>query len=210
MTETKARETIATRGRKLQEAGLTPGSSGNISVRLDDGVLITPTNSRLGELDPADIAKIGLDGRHISGKLPSKETFLHLKMLSQRPSDTSVVHLHSTHSVAVSCMADIDPVNVLPPLTAYYVMRVGTLPLVPYFSPGDLGLADAVEKFAAENHAVLLSNHGPVASGVDLNAAVAAIEEIEETAKLHLMLQGHRVRLLNDQQLAELNIRFKS
>ena len=210
MRENTARDAIARRGQMLRDAGLTPGSSGNISVRIEDGILITPTNSRLGELDPADIAKVGFDGKHLSGKPPSKEAFLHLKMLGTRSSDTAVVHLHSTHSVAVSCMEDVDPKNVLSPITAYYVMRVGTLPLIPYFAPGDERLADAVETFAAEHHAVLLSNHGPVASGADLNSAVSAIEEIEETAKLHLLLQNQNVRLLTDAQLKELNQRFKS
>ena len=210
MRENTARDAIARRGQMLRDAGLTPGSSGNISVRIEDGILITPTNSRLGELDPADIAKVGFDGKHLAGKPPSKEAFLHLKMLDARSSDTAVVHLHSTHSVAVSCMENVDPKNVLSPITAYYVMRVGTLPLIPYFAPGDDRLADAVETFAAKHHAVLLSNHGPVASGADLNSAVSAIEEIEETAKLHLLLQNQNVRLLTDAQLEELNQRFKS
>lgn len=210
MNETAARDAIAQRGRRLRKAGLTPGTSGNISIRIDDGILITPTNSRLGELDPADIAKLGFDGQHISGKPASKEASLHLKMLGQRRADTAVVHLHSTHSVAVSCLSDVNPQNALPTLTAYYVMRVGTLPLLPYFAPGDTRLADAVEEYAAKHHAVLLSNHGPVASGGDLDAAISAIEEIEETAKLHLLLTGQNVRLLNDEQLADLNARFKS
>ncbi len=210
MSENTARDAIAKQGQMLRDAGLTPGSSGNISVRLEDGILITPTNSRLGELDPANIAKVGFDGRHLSGSPPSKEAFLHLKMLGTRLSDTAVVHLHSTHSVAVSCLSDVDPKNVLPPLTAYYVIRVGALPLVPYFAPGDKGLADAVEKFSAEHRAVLLSNHGPVASGVDLDSAINTIEEIEETAKLHLLLRNQKVRLLSDAEMEDLNQRFNS
>lgn len=210
MPENLAREAIARHGKMLRNAGLTPGTSGNISVRLKDGILITPTNSRLGELDPTDIAKVDFNGQHLSGLRPSKEAFLHLKMLAKRRFDTAVVHLHSTHSVAVSCLDDVDPKNVLPPITAYYVMRVGTLPLIPYFAPGDKGLADAVESFAAEHHAVLLSNHGPVASGSDLNAAIGAIEEIEETAKLHLLLQNQKVRLLSDAQMEDLNQKFRS
>jgi ribulose-5-phosphate 4-epimerase/fuculose-1-phosphate aldolase len=119
-----------------------------------------------------------------------------------------VIHLHSTHSVAVSCLADVDPKDVLPPITAYYVMRVGRLPLVPYFPPGDLGLAEAVRPLASRHHAVLLANHGPVVAGDTLSAASGAIEELEETAKLFLMLKGHKTRFLTAEQVAELGRRF--
>ena len=125
-------------------------------------------------------------------------------MYEERGSAAAVVHLHSTHSVAVSCLADVDPANVLPPITAYYVMRVGTLPLIPYFKPGDLRLADAVRTLAGSHHAVLLANHGPVVAGTSLSAASAAIEELEETARLHLLLHGHRTRFLTEEQVREL------
>lgn len=208
--ETKARDMIAERGRALAAAGLAHGSSGNISMRIEGGLLVTPTNTRLGFLDPADISKVDYDGRHLAGSKPSKEAFLHLKMLAQRPADAAVVHLHSTHAVAVSCLEDIDPQNALPPMTAYYVMRVGSLPVIPYFAPGDEKLADAVADFAAAHRAVLLSNHGPVASGKSLDAASASIEEIEETARLYLMLEGRRVKLLSQAQMDELRERYPS
>jgi ribulose-5-phosphate 4-epimerase/fuculose-1-phosphate aldolase len=104
----------------------------------------------------------------------------------------------------VSALADIDTANVLPPITAYYVMRVGRLPLVAYYPPGDLGLADAVQRLAGKHHAVLLANHGPVVAGSTLDAAANAIEELEETAKLFLLLRGSNVRLLTDEQVAAL------
>ena len=116
----------------------------------------------------------------------------------------AVIHLHSTHSVAVSVLADIDPDDVLPPITAYYVMRVGSLPLVPYFAPGDMQLADAVRRFAGKHHALLLANHGPVVAGSSLTAAADATEELEETAKLFLLLQGKRIRTLDAAQVAAL------
>ena len=209
LTENAARDAIVKRGQILRNVGLTPGSSGNISIRLEDSIMITPTNSRLGELEPNDISKLGFDGRLLSGRPASKEAYLHLKMLNQRPSDTAVVHLHSPHSVALSCMGELDVKNVLPPLTAYYVMRVGALPLIPYFPPGDPELADVVAKLATRHHALLLSNHGPVVSGSDLNAASCAIEEIEETAKLHMLLENYKTRPLNAKQVAEINERFK-
>jgi 3-dehydro-4-phosphotetronate decarboxylase len=165
---------------------------------------MTPTNASLGRLDPARLSKLGHDGRLVSGDAPTKESFLHRVMYEERPVTGAVVHLHSTHSVAISCLAEIDPEDVLPPITAYYVMRVGRLPLVPYFRPGDLALAEAVRGFAGQHHAVLLANHGPIVAGTDLDAAVNAIEELEETAKLYLLLRGAETRYLTRSQVMEL------
>jgi len=195
--EARLREEIVLQGRSMFERRLTFGSSGNISVRLDDGWLMTPTNVALGRLDPAGIAKIGDDGRLISGDPPTKEKFLHIAMYQERAKTRAVVHLHSTYSVAVSCLADIDHEDVLPPITAYYVMRVGRLPLVPYHAPGDESLAEAVRGFATRHTAVLLANHGPVVAGSSLEAAVNATEELEETARLYLMLHGRKTRYLD-------------
>ena len=196
MNETSLRERIAEYGRSIFDRGLTGGSTGNISVRVEDGFLMTPTGSSLGSLDPAVISKLDSSGRHVAGDPPTKEAFLHIAMYRERPAAGAVVHLHSTHSVAVGCLADVDPEDVLPPLTAYYVMRIGRLPLVPFFPPGDPALADAVAGYAGRHHAVLLANHGPVVAGSSLSAAVDAVEELEETARLHLLLQGHRTRPL--------------
>lgn len=210
MNETKLREDICRYARSMFERGLTFGASGNISVRLEDGWLMTPTGSTLGDLDPARLSKLDNDGVHVSGDKPTKESFLHVAMYEERPATGAVVHLHSTHSVAVSCLADVDPKNVLPPITAYYVMRVGTLPLVPYFPPGDMDLARAVREMASDHHAVLLANHGPVVAGTSLMDAVCAIEELEETAKLFLMLQNMDTRFLTPAQVADLERRFPS
>jgi 3-dehydro-4-phosphotetronate decarboxylase len=199
--ESKIRDDIARLAKSMFDRGLTFGSSGNISVRTDDGWLMTPTGSTMGNLDPAKISKLDAAGNHINGDKPTKETFLHIAMYEERPITGAVVHLHSTHSVAVSCLADIDPANVLPPITAYYVMKIGTLPLIPYYPPGDLNLAKAVREMASEHHAVLLANHGPVVAGKSLEDAVYATEELEETAKLFLMLKDHKTRFLTDQQV---------
>ena len=139
MNESQLRDALVDRGRSLYERGYAHGSSGNLSVRLADGVLITPTGSSLGRLDPARIAKIQTDGVTISGDPPSKEAFLHLAMYARRPSAHAIVHLHCTCAVAVSCLIHEDTRNVLAPLTAYHVMRIGTLPLIPYFRPGRPG-----------------------------------------------------------------------
>src|SRR6201996_3586417 len=204
MNEAKAREAGCAIGASIFNRGLTAGSSGNISVRIDDGWLMTPTNASLGRLDPARLSKLGDDGKLLGGDAPTKESFLHRVMYEERNDMAAVVHLHSTHSVAVSCLAEIDPHDVLPPITAYYVMRVGKLPLVPYFKPGDLALAEAVRGFAGKHHAVLLANHGPVVGGSNLDAAVNAVEELEETAKLYLLLRGAKTRFLTPTQVKEL------
>jgi 3-dehydro-4-phosphotetronate decarboxylase len=204
MSEARLREEICTIGASIFARGLTAGSSGNISVKTGEGWLMTPTGSSLGRLDPARLSKLGHDGRLLGGDPPTKESFLHRVMYEERPATAAVVHLHSTHSVAVSCLSEIDPADVLPPITAYYVMRVGRLPLVPYFRPGDLELAEAVRGFAGKHHAVLLANHGPVVAGSDLDAAVNAIEELEETAKLYLLLRGANARYLTAAQVREL------
>lgn len=208
MSEREIRERIATHGKSMFDRALTAGSSGNISVRLPDGMLITPTNSCLGRLDPDRITKLSASGTVLSGDKPSKEAFLHHSMYQSRPNDESIVHLHSTYSVAVSCLADIDEADVLPPITAYYVMRVGKLPLVPFYAPGDEDLAAAVERAAKLSHAVLLSNHGPVVSGKDLDTAVYATEELEETAKLFLMLKSQRTRYLTEEQVNALREKY--
>ena len=207
--ENLARDEIAKVGKSLFDRGLTFGSTGNISVRLaEGGWLMTPTNASMGALDPARLSVFDADGRHIGGDAPTKEAVLHLAMYGQRADAGAVVHLHSTHSVAVSLIEGLDPLDVLPPLTAYYVMRVGRLPLVPYLPPGDAELAKAVSKLAGAHHAVLLANHGPVVAGTSLANAQYATEELEETAKLFLMLRGMAIKPLTPQQVAELRLRF--
>lgn len=206
--ETTAREALCRAARSLYDRGLTHGSTGNVSIRLDDGWIMSPTGASLGELDPARLARLDRAGRHIAGDQPTKEAFLHLAMYRDRPASGAVVHLHATHSVAVSVLADTDPADALPPLTAYYVMRVGGLPMVPYYPPGDPALAEAVRGLASRHHALLLANHGPVVAGSSLSAATDAIEELEATARLYLMLRGLRLRPLTADQVAELRRRF--
>lgn len=208
MSESAIREQMAVLGKSLFDRGLTFGSSGNFSARLDDGYLITPTNSCLGRLDPARITKLDLHGNHVSGDKASKEAFLHLSMYGERPSAGAVVHLHSTHSVAVSVIEGLDERNPIPPITAYYVMKVGRLALLPYYPPGDLSLANAVREVARKHHSILLANHGPVIAGVDLENAVYATEELEETAKLFLMLRTEKIKVLDEDAVAELERRF--
>lgn len=208
MIEARAREFICEIGRSMFERRLTFGSSGNISMKIADGWLMTPTGSSLGRLDPARLSKLDAHGKLVDGDEPTKESFLHLAMYRERAKAGAVVHLHATHSVAVSCLDGIDHEDVLPPITAYYVMRVGKLPLIPYYAPGDRTLGEAVGRAAAQHNAVLLANHGPVVAGTSLSAAVDAIEELEETARLYLLLHGKPTRYLSREQIEELKQRF--
>jgi ribulose-5-phosphate 4-epimerase/fuculose-1-phosphate aldolase len=203
-TELKLRERIVSIGRSLYRRGLSPGSSGNISARLEDGWLLTPTNSCLGELDPADLSKLDWNGNLVSGAKPSKEYFLHLAMYQKRRQSSAIVHLHCSYAAAISCLDGLDPASCIPPITPYFVMRVGQLPLIPYFRPGDKALAIEIAKHAVKHAAVLLANHGPVVSGNDLDSAMYAIEELEETSKLMLLLDGQKIRTLNKSQIQEL------
>lgn len=201
MNETEARQQIVEYGRSMFDRKLTGGSTGNISMRIGAQFLMTPTGSNLGNLLADRLSLLDAEGNHVSGDRPTKESVLHMAMYSERPDANAIVHLHSTHAVAVSCLASIDANNVLPPITAYYVMRVGKLPLVPFYAPGATDLAEAVRALSAAHHAVLLAHHGPVVAGATLPAAVDAVEELEETARLFLMLRGQDFRVLNDEQV---------
>src|SRR4051794_15198525 len=198
------RDELVEIGRMLYDRGLSPGTSGNLSVRDGDGFLMTPTNSSLGALDPARISVLDAAGKHGGGAPPTKEVWLHLAMYAERPEANAIVHLHSTHAVAVACLDGVDEDDVLPPLTPYYVLRVGRLPLVPYGRPGDESLAGEVRARARDAYALLLASHGPIVAAPTLAAAAAAAEEIEETAKLVLLTHGLKTRLLTDEQLRDL------
>ncbi|RWF55541.1 MAG: aldolase [Mesorhizobium sp.] len=205
MTETKLRDDICRFGRSLFERGLTPGSSGNISLRLDDGGwLVTPTNASLGFLDPARISRLDAQGRLTSGDAPTKEIPLHTALYQTRAEARAIVHLHSTHAVALSMLPEIDPKAVLPPMTPYYLMRAGQTALVSYHRPGDPAVVAAINGLAGRYSSVLLANHGPVVAGETLEAAVFATEELEETAKLYLLLRGLNPRYLSPEQVADL------
>lgn len=198
MSDDALRRAIVEHGRSLFERGLSPGLSGNLSARVDGGYLVTPTNMSLGSLAADSLARLDAAGGHIAGDAPTKEAALHLALYAAHADAQAIVHLHSTYAVAVSCLADTDPNDALPALTPYYRMRVPRLPLVPYAPPGSDELVDAVRKRAAESRALLLASHGPIVAAGSLDAAVAAAEEIEETAKLALLLRGLPVRELGD------------
>jgi ribulose-5-phosphate 4-epimerase/fuculose-1-phosphate aldolase len=209
MTELVTRNLLVALGGSLFARGFSVGSAGNISVRLPDGYLMTPTNSSLGRLDADRLSKLAPDFTHISGDPPSKEVFLHRAFYRARPEAGAVVHLHSTMATAVACLPDLDAANPIPPLTPYFVMRVGrTMPLVPYYRPGDAAMEPAIEAAARDARAVLLANHGPVVCGKTLTDAAYAAEELEEAAKLFLLLRHDQPRLLTASQVDDLLRQF--
>ncbi len=188
-TESALREEICRIGASLYQRGYTVGSAGNISARLDDGWLITPTDACLGMLDPAAVSKVGAGGNHVSGDKPSKTLTLHRAVYDHSPLARAVVHTHSTHLVALTLAGVWRPDDVLPPLTPYYVMKVGHIPLIPYHRPGDPAVAQRVAALAAQVRGVLLERLGPVVWESSVSRAAYALEELEETAKLWLMMK---------------------
>ena len=204
-TEAETRAQLVELAASLFARGFSVGSAGNISVRLPDGYLITPTNSSLGRLTPAKLSRLDTAFRHVSGDKPSKEVFMHRAFYTMRPRAGAVVHLHSTMATAVACLPGVDRQAPIPPLTPYFVMRIGQrLPVVPYYRPGDPAMEPAIAQEAQTARAVLLANHGPVVSGRSLRDAVYAAEELEEAAKLFLLLRGAGARTLSPGQVREL------
>ncbi|WP_031466325.1 class II aldolase/adducin family protein [Sciscionella sediminilitoris] len=186
--------------REIDRRGLTHGSTGNISVRSGDTVLVTPTRGRLRTVDVMDLSVLSLAGRHLAGPKPSKEAFLHVAMLRARPSDAAVVHTHSRHAAAVSCLDVPDGAEPMLPLTAYFAMRIGSMPILPFAVPGDESLGAVIASAAETHHAVWLRNHGPVVSAPTVTAAVDLAEEIEEAAAIQLLLAGSAFRTIDPVQ----------
>ncbi|MEL6645473.1 MAG: aldolase [Pseudomonadota bacterium] len=209
MSDTKLREQLCTLAKSLFDRGLTHGSTGNISARTEDGgLLVSPTGTSFGRLDPARLSRFDATGTLISGDPPTKEMPLHSAFYDTRSTAGAVVHLHSTHSVALSMLPVPDPDNFLPPLTPYAIMQLGKVTLLPFFLPGDPGMGDAVRGLAGKRSAVMLANHGPVVAGKDVQAACNAIEELEETAKLALLLRGTNAQGLTSDQVQSLVTKF--
>ncbi|WP_439629382.1 3-oxo-tetronate 4-phosphate decarboxylase [Shinella sp.] len=208
MNEASVRDNIVRWGKSLFERGLTAGSSGNISARVENGFIATPTNSCLGFLDPDRLSKLDESGTHLSGDPPTKELPLHFAFYEGRTCG-AVVHLHSTYATALSCLSDTDPEDAIPPITPYVVMRVGRVPVVPYTRPGSAEIKPLIAGIVADHGAALLENHGPIVSGATLDATVFAIEELEEAARLAILTRGLPVRHLSKAAVDDLNATFK-
>ncbi len=207
--ENALREQICLLAKSMFDRGLTGGSTGNISARTDDGgLLVSPTGTSFGRLDPARLSRFDASGTLIGGDKPTKEMPLHQAFYDTRSTAGAVVHLHSCHAVALSMMPDADADNFLPPLTPYGIMKLGRVKLLPFFLPGDPAMGAAVRGLAGKRSAVMLANHGPVVAGKDIEAACNAIEELEDTARLAMMLRGVNARALSDDTVRALVTKF--
>lgn len=200
--ERSAREDIVTLGRALYDRGITPGRTGNLSIKVGRRVLLTPTGASLGRLEAPMLSLVELDGTRVQGPAPTKESALHLTLYQRDPDVTAVAHGHTTYAVAWSCRPDLDADNAIPPLTAYFAMRVGRLPLIGYAPPGDPVLAQRLS--LVDSPCALLANHGSLASGSTLEAAVDALEEIEETARIAFLLLNLPSTALTPAQVRQL------
>lgn len=210
MTELEQKQQMVALARSLFERGYTVGGAGNLSVRLDENrILVTPTGSSLGRLDADRLSVLDMQGNVLSGDKPSKESVFHLAMYQKNPDCQAIVHLHSTYLTALSCLENLDTDNAMRAFTPYYVMRVGKLPVIPYYRPGDINIARELGERALDGKAFLLANHGVVVTGENLVDAVDNTEELEETAKLHFILQGQKVRYLTDDEVNDLKNRGK-
>ena len=210
MSDTALREALCRQAASLFDRGLTGGATGNVSVRTDDGgLLVTPTGHSLGALDPARLSRFDAAGTLTGGDPPTKEMPLHAAFYETRASAGAVVHLHSIHSTALSMLPGTNADDMLPPLTAYSIMRLGKVQLIPWYLPGDPAVAGAIRGLAGKRSAVVLANHGPVVAARDLDAAIGAIEELEETARLALILRGMDARHLTPDQIRQVITRFE-
>lgn len=209
MQENKLREHICLLAKSMFDRGLTGGSTGNISARTDDGgLLVSPTGTSFGRLDPGRLSRFDTKGMLVSGDQPTKEMPLHSAFYDTRSTAGAVVHLHACHSVALSMTPDVDPDNFLPPLTPYAIMKLGRVKLLPFFMPGDQAMGEAVRGLAGKRSAVMLANHGPVVAGKDVEAACNAIEELEDTARLAMMMRGINARMLSEDDIQALVTKF--
>jgi len=209
MHDNDLREQICLLAKSIFDRGLTGGSTGNISARTEDGgLLVSPTGTSFGRLDPARLSLFNSKGVQIDGDKPTKEMPLHAAFYDTRSTAGAVVHLHSCHSVALSMTPDVNEDNFLPPLTPYGIMKLGKVKLLPFFLPGDPAMGEAVRGLAGKRSAVMLANHGPVVAGKDVEAACNAIEELEDTARLAMLLRGVEARMLSQQDVQALVTKF--
>lgn len=209
MSEATLREQMCLLAKSMFDRGLTGGSTGNISARTEDGgLLVSPTGTSFGRLDPGRLSRFDAQGQLIDGHPPTKEMPLHTAFYDTRSAAGAVVHLHSCHAVAWSLMPDVDEDNFLPALTPYAIMKLGKVKLLPFFLPGDQAMGEAVRGLAGKRSAVMLANHGPVVAGRDIEAACNAIEELEDTARLAVLMRGFEARALTPAQVDGLVTKF--
>jgi ribulose-5-phosphate 4-epimerase/fuculose-1-phosphate aldolase len=204
----EARAAVAAMSRLVYDRGLTAGAGGNISVRASDLVVITPAGWSLRALNPSLIAVIDLEGRHVEGPPPSSERLLHLAVYHRRPGVTAILHVHSPYAIAVSCLPPRPDGSAMPAYTGGYAIVIGRLPLVPHYTPSTSELARAGAEALAECDAALLGNHGSVAVGTSLEAALDLVELIEENALVYVSV-GERARALSEAEIEEARRRYR-
>lgn len=209
LTEEIAKEKIVAYAKSIFDRALTSGASANMSVRIAEGWVMTPTNSCFGFLNKDELSVVAHDGTLLKGAPPSKEFRLHKAIYDKRPEDTCVIHLHSTYATALSCLPCNDESNCVPSYTPYLTMRLGPIALVPYFSPGNDDLAEAVGLVADKHPGIIMANHGPIVSATDVEKCVYGIEELEESCKIALLLKDLNANKLANEQIQELLSKFK-
>jgi ribulose-5-phosphate 4-epimerase/fuculose-1-phosphate aldolase len=195
---------------QLADAGMSPGSSGNVSVRHDDRIIISPTGSDLALLDPERLSVLDFEATLLSGPAPSKEYPFHRAFYRRDETVRAVVHVHSLAASACSCLDPWSEQSAIPPLTPYFVMRVGQTPLIPYADPGDPAQADAIQASGSRFRAALLQNHGAITAGRTLREALEAAVELENTCSLLLQLGSRPFQLLPSEAADRLAKRYDS
>jgi ribulose-5-phosphate 4-epimerase/fuculose-1-phosphate aldolase len=209
LNEQAAKQQIVAFAKSIFDRGLTSGASANMSVRIENAWVMTPTNTCFGFLNADELSVVALDGTLLKGLPPSKEFRLHKAMYDKRPNDRCIIHLHSTYATALSCLPAENTSNIVPTYTPYLTMRLGPIAMVPYFAPGDDALAEAVGKIAADHPGIIMANHGPIVSADTVESCVYGMEELEESCKLALLLNGLNANKLTDEQINLLLSRFK-
>lgn len=209
LSEAEARQKIVLYAKSIFDRGLTTGASANMSVRIENAWVMTPTNTCFGFLNADELSLVSLNGELISGHRPSKEFQLHKAMYDKRPNDRCIIHLHSTYATALSCQPYKEKSNCVPSYTPYLTMRLGPIARVAYFSPGNDALAAAVGDVAANHAGVIMDNHGPIVSGTSVEDCVYGMEELEESCKLAFLLENRKATLLTEQQVQTLKKTFK-
>lgn len=207
MTEQELIREFVEAGKTLYDRGYATGAAGNMSLKLGGGrVLATPSGSCLGRLDPDNLSIVDMQGAPLSGPKATKEILFHLAIYRNNPAIEAIVHLHSTYCTALGCLDNLDPANVVRAITPYVVMRMGDIPLVPYYKPGSPMLATELERLAPGHKAFLLANHGPITCGKNMTEALNNAEEFEAAAKIFFTLQGQRdhIRYLTSEEVEQL------
>ncbi len=209
-TATSAVDDLVAAAHQLAALGLSPGTSGNVSVRVGDRVFLSATGTSMATVEARELAELSLDGTLLDGPRPTKEAPLHLAFYRKSESIRAVVHLHSASAVAASCLPPYSELSALPPITPYFVMRVGQTPLIPYAPPGSDDHAVELERRSFRFRSALLQNHGSIVAGDSVARAVEAAIELEAASDVIVRLGTRPFEPLTDSQARHLAERYDS